>query len=358
MTAETRIEAPTKWKPAAKTILTKVAIGALVAGAASSVLYAWHEGPFDNGVEETNNAYVRGRTTIISPEISGYVVAVPVDDFQHVKSGEVLLRIDDATYGARAEEARANVLTQVANLKNSTQAENSGEANESAQDAAIAAADAQLVRAQADWDRLEPLVRDGWATKAQEDQSRAALHQAQAQLRQAHAAREIARQGTRSVVVGRDGLSAAVKGALAQANAAEVDLGHTIIRAPESGTLSEVGAHVGQFVTAGTQLMFLVPDDSWVIANYKEAQTHNMRVGQPATISVDALGGACLRGHIQSLAPAAGSEFAVLKPDNATGNFVKVAQRIAVRVTIDPGQSLGARLRPGMSVVTKIETKG
>lgn len=358
MTAETKIEAPSTWKPPAKTVLTRVAIGALIAASVSSVLYAWNIGPFDNGVEETNNAYVRGRTTIISPEISGYVVAVPVDDFQHVRSGEVLLRIDDATYGARARQARANVLTQIANLHNSTQAENSGVANESAQDATIAGAGAQLVRAQADWNRLEPLVRDGWATKAEEDQARAALHQAEAQLRQAHAAREIARQGTRSVVVGRDGLAAAVEAARAQANSAEIDLGHTVIRAPEGGTLSEVGAHVGQFVTAGTQLMFLVPDQSWVIANFKEAQTHNMRVGQKATVSVDALGGAKLTGRVQSLAPAAGSEFAVLKPDNATGNFVKVAQRIAVRIRIDPGQAMTARLRPGMSVITRINTKG
>lgn len=358
MTAEAKIETRSTWKPPSKSVLMRVAIVALVAASISSVLYAWRAGPFDNGVEETNNAYVRGRTTIISPEVSGYVVSVPVDDFQHVRSGDVLLRIDDATYGARVRQARASVLTQVANFNNSTQAENSGEANEYAQDAAIAAADAQLVRAQADWDRLEPLVRDGWATKSQEDQTRAALHQAEAQVRQAHAAREIARQNTRSVVVGRDGLSAAVEAARAQANAAEIDLGHTLIRAPETGTLSEIGAHVGQFVSAGTQLMFLVPDESWVIANFKEAQTHNMRVGQEASVTVDALGGARLRGHVQSLAPAAGSEFAVLKPDNATGNFVKVAQRIAVRIRIDLGQSLAARLRPGMSVVAEIDTKG
>src|SRR5262249_15657189 len=151
-------------------------------------------------------------------------------------------------YGARVRQARANVLTQIANLHNSTQAENSGEANEAGQDAAIAAADAQLGRTQADWNRLEPLVKDGWATRAAEDQARAGLPQAQAQVRQAHASRETARQGTRSVVVGRDGLSAAVEAARAQANSAEIDFGHTVIRAPEGGTLSEVGAHVGQYV--------------------------------------------------------------------------------------------------------------
>jgi multidrug resistance efflux pump len=131
-----------------------------------------------------------------------------------------------------------------------------------------------------------------------------------------------------------------------------------MIRAPEAGQLSELGVRNGQFVTAGTQLMFLVPKQMWIIANFKEAQTRRMRIGQAATFKVDALGGETLTGRLESIAPAAGSEFAVLKPDNATGNFVKVAQRIAVRFAIDPGQALAARLRPGMSVVTRVETRG
>jgi multidrug resistance efflux pump len=326
-------------------------------GAALTILYAWHLPPFNNGVEETNDAYVRGRTTIISPQVSGYVVAVPVEDFQHVRVGDVLARIDDATYGAHVEQARANILAQTANYNNSTQAQRSGEANELSQDATIAAAEAQFVRAQADWNRLESLVQAGWATRAQEDQARASLRQTEAQVRQARAALEIARQNVQSVVVGRDGLSAAVKSARAQAHAAQIDLGHTVIRAPETGTLSDIGVHVGQFVSAGTQLMFLVPEQSWVIANFKETQTHRMRVGQLASVRVDGLGGASLKGHIESLAPATGSEFAVLKPDNATGNFVKVAQRIAVRIQIDQGQTLSSRLRPGMSVEAEVDTR-
>jgi multidrug resistance efflux pump len=128
------------------------------------------------------------------------------------------------------------------------------------------------------------------------------------------------------------------------------------VRAPESGRLSEVGVRVGQYVTAGSQLMFLVPPETWVIANYKEAQTARMAVGQPASFTVDGLANARLTGHVERLSPAAGSEFAVLKADNATGNFTKVPQRIAVRIKIDPGQPLAARLRPGMSVQTRIDT--
>ena len=352
-----KAEETAHWDPPPKGIRSRLLIAASVAGAVFTILYAWQLPPFDNGVEETNNAYVRGRTTIISPQVSGYVVVVSVEDFQHVRAGEVLARIDDATYGAHVDQARANVLAQIANFNNSTQAQHSGEAGELSQRATIAGAEAQFIRAQADWDRLEPLVKAGWATRAQEDQTRAALRQAEAQVSQARAALEIARQNVRSVIVGRDGLSAAVKSASAQARAAEIDLGHTVIRAPEAGTLSDIGVHVGQFVSAGTQLMFLVPEQSWVIANFKEAQTHRMRVGQPASVRVDALGGARLKGHIGSLAPATGSEFAVLKPDNATGNFVKVAQRIAVRIRIDQGQALSSRLRPGMSVEARVDTR-
>ena len=137
---------------------------------------------------------------------------------------------------------------------------------------------------------------------------------------------------------------------------AEIDLDHTVIRAPENGQLSEVSVRQGQYVTSGTQLMYLVPKTFWVTANFKEAQIRRMRTGQPASFTVDALGGKRLKGHVESLAPAAGSEFAVLRPDNATGNFVKVAQRIAVRIRIDPEQPLADRLRPGMSVVARIET--
>jgi multidrug resistance efflux pump len=156
--------------------------------------------------------------------------------------------------------------------------------------------------------------------------------------------------------VGREGLKAGVAAAEAQLQLAQIDLDNTVIRAPVDGQLSEIGVRQGAFVTAGTQLMFLVPRTNWIIANFKEAQTRYMRIGQRATFTVDALGGARLTGKIQSLSPAAGSEFTVLKADNATGNFVKVAQRIAVRIVVDPGQALSAKLRPGMSVEVRIAT--
>jgi multidrug resistance efflux pump len=357
--SETLAEAeavPTRWNPPAKSWLLRSLIAVLIAGAIATILYAWQLPPFGGRFEQTDDAFVRGQTTVISPQVSGYVSAVPVGDYQNIKPGDVLVRIEDSIYSARVAQARANVLSQIANLQNSDQAQRSKEAGTLAQDAGIADAEAQLARAQADWTRLESLVKDGWATLAQEDQIRAALHQAEAQLSQAQAARQIGTQDVRTVIVGRSGLSANVEAARAQVRLAEVDLDHTVIRAPLAGQLSEVAVRRGQYVTAGTQLMFLVPKTFWITANYKEAQTRNMRVGDEASFTVDALGSKRLTGHVENMAPAAGSEFAVLRPDNATGNFVKVAQRIAVRIRIDPGQPLAERLRPGMSVVARIKT--
>lgn len=350
--------APARWNPPAKSRLIKTAIIALVAGSASAALYAWQLPPFAGRFEQTDDANVRGLTTVISPQVSGYVSEVAVQDFEDVQAGQVLIRIEDQVYYAKVAQTEANVGTQIANLHNSTQAQRSKEANELAQDASIANARAQLVRAQADMRRIDALTTGGWVTAKDRDQQVATLHAAEAQLREANAAREIGRQDVRTVIVGREGLAANVDAAEAQVRLARIDLGHTIIRAPEAGQLSEVGVRRGQYVTAGTQLMFLVPDNLWITANYREVQTRKMRVGQPVTFTVDALGHAKLTGHIQNMAPAAGSEFAVLKPDNATGNFVKVAQRIAVKIRIDPAQPLAKRLRPGMSVVTRVDTRG
>lgn len=345
------------WSPPARSRLTRPLILCIIAMAVAAILYAWQLPPFGGRYEQTDNAYVRGQTTVISPQVSGYVSEVAVNDFEEVRPGQVLVRIDDRIYEAKLAQARANILTQAANLDNSTQTQKAREAGELAGDAAIFNAEAQLRRVRADTRRIEALVGHGWVTTRDRDQQTAALRAAEAQLRQAHAAREINRQDVRTVVVGRAGLSANVEAAKAQSRLAEVDLEHTVIRAPRGGQLSEIGVKQGQYVSAGTQLMFLVPKSFWVTANFREAQTRQMKVGQTASFTVDALGDARLTGRVESLAPAAGSEFAVLRPDNATGNFVKVAQRIAVRIRIDPGQPLADRLRPGMSVVARVDTR-
>lgn len=340
-------------RPSRGAVIVAVVLSLVGVGA---VLAAWRLPPFATANQATDNAYVRGRTTVISPQVSGYVTAVLVRDFATVTQGQPLVRIDDRIYRQRVDQAKAQVAAQQATLANSDQTARARAASLQAQDAAVANANAQLLRARADMNRVNDLVTDGSVSLRERDQTLAALRQAEAGVLQAKAAREIARQDIRTVEVGRGGQRAGVSGADAAQRLAQIDLDNTVVRAPESGRLSEVGVRVGQYVTAGSQLMFLVPPETWVIANYKEAQTARMAVGQPASFTVDGLANARLTGHVERLSPAAGSEFAVLKADNATGNFTKVPQRIAVRIKVDPGQPLAARLRPGMSVQARIDT--
>lgn len=335
---------------------TLLFIGFLIAGALLA-LYAWNLPPFTRTVQVTDNAYVRGQTTVIAPQVNGYVTQVFVQDFQQVKQGQPLAQIDDRIYRQRVQQAQANVASQIANLNNSEQSQHSSEAQVAAQDAAVANARAQLARAQADMRRAAELTAQGSLSLRERDQTLAALRQAEAGVLQAEAQRRIAREQVRTVTVGRGGLEAAVENARAALQLAQIDLSNTIIRAPQDGQVSEIGVRLGQYVSAGTQLLFLVPSKVWVVANYKEAQTARMAPGQRAAVHVDALGGAGLLGRVEQIAPAAGSEFAVIRPETGTGNFVKVPQRIAVRIALDPGQPLLQRLRPGMSVEASVDTR-
>ena len=343
------------WRPPRRRPIETIGIIVLATSAVLLILAAWGVLPFRH-LETTDNAYVRGRLVTIAPQVSGYVVAVAVKDYQDVRAGQVLARIDDRIYRARVDQARANLAAQRSALANSVQAHASRSAGVEGQVAGLANAQAQLLRARADMARAEDLVGDGSISIRERDQTVAALRQAEAQLEQARSSSEIARQDLRTVDVGRAGLEAQVAAAQAQLRLAEIDLGNTIIHAPESGQIGEVGVRLGQYVTNGTQLVSLVPKDRWIIANFKEAQTARMRPGQPVRFTVDALGDQEFDGHLERMSPAAGSEFSVLKPDNATGNFVKVPQRIGIRVAIEPGQARLARLRPGMSVVVHVDT--
>ncbi|MBB6190160.1 multidrug resistance efflux pump [Sphingobium wenxiniae] len=320
------------------------------------VLYAWGLPPFSSAVQTTDNAYVRGQTTVIAPQVSGYVVDVAVQDYDRVTKGQVLARIDDRIYRQRVDQAKAQVSAQIANLENSQQSQRSSEAQLGGQEANVASARAQLARAQADMRRVNDLLGGGSISVRERDQTLAALRQAEAAVRQAEAQRAVAGEQVRTVTVGRGGLRANVEAARAALRLAEIDLANTIIRAPQDGQLGEVGVRLGQYVTAGSQLTFLVPPLIWVSANYKEAQTARMAPGQPVRLSVDALDRAEIKGRVERLAPAAGNEFQVIRSDNATGNFVKVPQRISVRIALDRTDPLYRRMRPGMSVIARIDT--
>jgi multidrug resistance efflux pump len=345
------------WKPPTRSWVITALIGVTAVVAVLLILLAWRLPPFNGGVEVTDNAYVRGRTTVIAPQVSGYVVQVAVRDYEQVRAAQVLVRIDDRIYRARVAQARADLDARQSDLANNRQAHASRAANIDAQKAAVLNANAQLLRSRADMARVTELVQDGSVSVRERDQTLAALRASEAQTQQAEAAEAISMQDLRTVDVSRDGLVAQVEAARAQLRLAEIDLEHTVIVAPEAGKLSEVGVRDGQYVTNGTALVYLVPPDLWVIANFKEAQTGRMRPGQKASFTVDALGGARVFGRVERLSPAAGSEFSVLKPDNATGNFVKVPQRIGIRIAIDAGQALAHRLRAGMSVEARVDTR-
>jgi multidrug resistance efflux pump len=320
------------------------------------ILYAWRLWPFSSARQTTENAYVRGSVTVVAPKVDGYVAQVRVQDYMRVKAGQVLVELDDRNYRQRVDQARANLAAQQANLSNSTQARRVREAAVANVEAQLKAAQANLARAQADMRRASALVGDGSLSQRERDQTLATLRQAEAGLGQAQAARRSADEDVRSVIVNRDALTAAVANAEAALRLAEIDLANTRIHAPQDGQLGEIGVRLGQYVTPGTQLMQLVPQRVWVVANFKESQTARIRPGQSASFRIDALDGATLRGHVERLSPATGSEFSVIKTDNATGNFTKVAQRLPVRIAIDPDQELAARLRPGMSVEATVDT--
>lgn len=320
------------------------------------ILRAWQLWPFNSSLASTDNAYVRGQITVLAPQVNGYVTEVLVNDFQQVRKGQPLLRIDDRIYAQRVAQAEAAVDIAKAALANADQSQAQDRAQIAAAQASLAAGRSELQRSSTELQRYEQLAAQRLVAANDRDKFRTARASAQAAVQQAQAQIRIAEETLVATGVGRKGLQAQVESAQAQLELARIDLANTVIHAPRDGQLSEASVRVGQYVSAGSQLLFLVPDTLWVVANFKEGQTWKMRIGQPALFAVDAFQGEVLHGHVQQIAPATGSEFSVLRPDNASGNFTKVVQRLPVRIAIDPDQPLAARLRPGMSVVAKVDT--
>ena len=336
--------------------LSTLAFAAVAIVGVLIVLYAWRLPPFTSPIVTTENATVRGQVTVIGTQLSGYVVEVNVQDFMDVKAGQLLVRIDDRIYQQRYEQAQAQLASQQAALSNWTQQRASSEAGIAVSRAALANAEAQAKKSAADLNRVEQLVADGSLSQREFDQSRATQAQMAAALAQAKANVDIAQQSVQSVVVNKQALAAAVANAEAAVKAAKIDLDNTRIVAPSDGQLGQVTVRQGAFVNSGSQLMAVVPRQLWVIANFKETQMNGVQEGQSATFHVDALDGAVLTGQVERISPATGSEFSVLPADNATGNYLKIAQRIPVRIRIDAGQVNARRLVPGMSVVVSVDT--
>ena len=320
------------------------------------ILWTWRVGPFATATMKTDNAYVRGKMTLLSSQVSGSIVEMAVQDFEHVEADQLLLRIDDKIYRQRVDQAKAQLNKAQLQLKNWPQTLAQNKATENANIAALASARAEDRRAQTDFKRIQDLAARGSLSQRELDQARATAQLSKANVDKAQAGVQISQETIKATEVSQAELQTAVEAAQAQLEQAEIDLAHTVIRAPVAGQLGEATPRVGQYVTTGTQLMYVVPSQTWVVANFKETQLRNMRIGQPATFTVDALGSQVLTGKVQDISPATGSEFSLLRADNATGNFTKVVQRVPVRIAIDPGQTSLDRLRPGLSVIASVDT--
>lgn len=318
------------------------------------ILYAWQLPPFTSQIQTTENAYVRGQVTFISPQVNGYVTAVKVLDYQPVKKGDVMMTIDDRIYRQRVHQAQAQLAMKKATLANNVQQRRSAEAVIARNKAILANAKAQATKSQLDLKRVENLVSDGSLSVRERDAARASYSQTMADVQQATATLEVSRQDLQSVIVNNDALRADVASAEAALELAQIDLDNTIIHAPRDGQLGQIAVRQGAYVTAGARLTSLVPQQLWIIANMKETQMAHITPGLPVTFTVDALNDQRFDGKVEYISPAAGSEFSAISPDNATGNFVKIAQRIPVRISITSPNT--AALRPGMSVEVSIDT--
>ncbi len=322
-----------------------------------AILYAWQLPPFTRHTQFTDNAYVRGQTTFISPQVNGYITAVKVQDFVQVKRGDVLMQIDDRIYKQRVHQAQAQLDMKIAALNNNLQQRKSAEAVIARNQAALQNARAQSQKTQADLRRVKDLTADGSLSIRERDAALASAAQGNADIAQAQATLEMSRQDLQTTIVNRASLEADVENAKAALELAQIDLQNTRIIAPQDGQLGQIAVRLGAYVAAGTHLTSLVPAQHWVIANVKETQLAEIRIGQPVRFSVDALNNRSFKGRVQSISPATGVEFSAISPDNATGNFVKIAQRIPVRIEVlgRPGEI--AHLRPGMSVQVTIDTR-
>ena len=320
------------------------------------ILWAWKIGPFDSAVESTDNSYVKGKTTVLSSQINGYVKDVLVSDFDHVKKGQVLMHIDATTYDQKVTQAEAGVDQAQNALSNQSQNIAQRKADIVAAEAKVEQARAAYQLSKAQQQRYQQLGDTGAASKSEQDKAFADTQNNLALLQQAQANVLVAKEALKTAKVAETGLKAQVTNAAAQLDQAQTTKNYSSIIAPMDGQLGEVNPRVGQYVAAGTQLLYLIPQQTWVTANFKETQIANMKIGQKAWFTVDALNHQKFTGHVEQISPAAGSEFSVLKADNATGNFTKVVQRIAVRIAIDPNQTGIENLRPGMSVISSVDT--
>ena len=307
--------------------------------------------------QTTDDAYVRGDITPLSAQVEGYVRRVPVNDFQLVKAGDLLVQIDDQDYQARVTQAEADLLGAEAAIENLKSRKELQHAQITQAGDVIAATEADVERTKLEANRQRTLLATTFGTAQKVEQAVADQKRFEANLERNRAELEAARRQMAVLDTQESQLRADAKAKRAMLDLAKINLGYTKITAPIDGMVSERGVREGQYVHAGTQIISVVPlTNVWVTANYKETQLTHVAIGEKAEISVDSFPGVTVTGHVNSISPASGSQFSLLPPDNATGNFTKVVQRIPVKIVLDPNNPLAGKLRPGMSVEATILT--
>ncbi|HYF89431.1 HlyD family secretion protein [Azospirillum sp.] len=338
-----------------KIVLSGVALAVLAGGAVAGENW-WREGRF---MESTDNAYVQSDITVVSPKVSAYVRDVKAAENQLVRAGDVLAVLDDQDFRAKVAEAEAAVTAQRAALGTlDTKLELQRTVIDQAA-ATLASAEAEQRRAQQEFERSRSLANDSWTSRQKLETADADLRKAVAQVAKSRAALASENEQVNVLRATRTETEAHLAQAEATLKTARIDLENTVVRAPVDGVIGNRGVQVGQYARPGVQLLSLVPlPDVYVVANFKETQLSRMRPGQHVSISVDAFPDRHLEGIVESFAPASGSKFSLLPPENATGNFTKIVQRVPVRIALPRDNALAGLLRPGLSVVAEVDTRG
>jgi len=321
-------------------------------------LYAVHWWGTGRFLEETDDAYIGGDVTVIGPKVAGYIEEVLVSDNQKVKAGDVLIRLDARDYRANLAKAEGAVAAEEALLANLDATEQLQQAVIGQARAGIDAASAETARSRDDNARYKRLVTTNAVSVESAQRADATFKTAQALSAKAQAELLAAQRQLTVIETQKQQARAALQQARAERDLAQLNLGYTELRAPVDGVIGNRRARVGAYARAGSQQLSVVPASGlWVDANFKEDQLARMKPGQRVSIRADVLSGQEFHGRLDSLAPASGSQFSVLPPENATGNFTKIVQRVPVRILLDPADGVLGHLRPGLSVTAEVDTR-
>jgi membrane fusion protein, multidrug efflux system len=350
--------APTRGQRLRQAATRLAVVGGIALIGGAGIWYGWSWWTLGRFIESTDDAYVGGEVTTIASKIAGFVDTVAITDNQAVRAGDLLVKLDDRDYRAQLAHAEASVAAQEAALANL-------EANARLQQAMIAQASAEITattaeldRAQHDVDRYRALAESRDASLQRFQQADADYKKAIAADRKAHAAREAAECQLEVIATQKQQARAALDEAVANRDLARLNLSYTEIRSPIDGVVGNRAVRVGAYATVGAQLLAVVPTRGlWIDANFKENQLAHLRARQPVTITADALPGVTFAGAVASLAPATGAQFSLIPPENATGNFTKIVQRVPVRIVLDDDAAALATLRPGLSVVVRVSQR-